>query len=108
MATSAELKRLERQFFEAEGALVAATTALNRARAENGLSSVSSPARADNAWMRMIGEASRMVQADSPEERRPRTTEDTVNLILDSSRFAKGEVVSVAEARRQRLNKEGK
>ena len=51
----------------------------------------------------MIGEASRMVQADSPEERRPRTTEDTVNLILDSSRFAKGEVVSVAEARRQRL-----
>jgi hypothetical protein len=32
--------------------------------------------------------------------------DDVVAMILDSSRFAKGEVISVAEARRQRLNKD--
>jgi hypothetical protein len=100
MATSSELQRLERQFLEAETALRAATVALNRARAENRLSPVSSPASSSAAWAKMIGEAERMVKADDS------SRADTVNLILDSARFASGEVVSVAEARRQRLNKD--
>src|SRR6476660_1884792 len=97
MATATELRRLETQFFEAETALHAATVALNRGRAENRLPPVSSPASADAAWAKMIGEAERRVKADDD------SRAETVNLILDSARFGRGEVVSVEEARRQRL-----
>jgi len=100
MATSAELQRLETQFLAAETALRAATIALNRARAENRLPPVSSPAGADAAWSNMIGEAERRVRADDD------SGSETVNLMLDAGRARRGEVVSVAEARRQRLSAE--
>jgi hypothetical protein len=102
MTTSSELRRLETQFLEAETALRAATVALNRARAENRLPPVSSLASADAAWSRMIGEAERKVKADDD------SRSDFANLVLDSSRFRRGEVVSVAEARRQRLMRDNK
>jgi hypothetical protein len=92
MTTSGELHRLERQLLEAEAAL-------DRARAENGLAPVSSPASADDAWRRMLADAERMVQAKNPSQ-----TAITAQLIVDASRVRRGEVVDMEEAVRQRLS----